>query len=72
MCTKKDIDDVFEQLQSCQDTEQMRRFLKETIPCIECSEAKISDGEQEYCCSCRLHFRTEIQNTIYSIQTEPK
>lgn len=72
MCTKKDIDDVLKQLQSCRDTEHMRRLLKEAIPCPECPEAIKTDGEQEHDCSCREHFRTGIQNILYSIHTNTK
>ena len=67
MCTKKDIEDMLKQLQSCRDTEHMRRLLKEAIPCNECPEAIKTDGEQKHDCSCREHFRAEIKNIISSI-----
>lgn len=68
MCTQKNIDEVLQQLQHCGDTQQMRRLLKEAIPCNECPELKISEGQKEHDCSCREHFRTEIKNIIRSIQ----
>ena len=67
MCTKEDIDDILKQLERCRDIEHMRQHLKEAISCIECPEVKRTDGEQEYDCSCREHFRTEIKNIISSI-----
>ena len=67
MCTQKDIDEVLQQLQQYGDTQQMRRLLKEAIPCNECIELKISEGQKEHDCSCREHFRIEIKNIIRSI-----
>jgi hypothetical protein len=50
------------------DAQRMRMLLKEAIPCNECPEARVTEGEKEYDCSCREHFRTEIKNIIRSIQ----
>jgi hypothetical protein len=68
MFTQKKIDDVLRQLQHCMDAQRMRMLLKEAIPCNECPEARVTEGEKEYDCSCREHFRTEIKNIIRSIQ----
>ena len=70
MCTQKDIDNVLKQLQGCRDTAHMRRLLEEAMPCNESPEVLQTDGEQEHGCSCRLHFWTELQNIIYTIQTK--
>ncbi len=67
MCKKKEIDDVLKQLQSCRDTEHIRRLLKEAIPCNECPDSIKTDREQEHDCGCREHFRSEIKNIIISI-----
>jgi hypothetical protein len=67
MCTRKDINVVLDQLQHCGDVRQMRLLLKEAIPCSECPEARLIEGEKEHDCSCREHFRTEIKNIIRSI-----
>jgi hypothetical protein len=70
MCAKEDIDVVLEQLQHCGGTQQMRLLLKEAIPCNECPEASVTEGEKVHDCSCREHFRTEIKNIIWPIHRE--
>jgi hypothetical protein len=64
---RKDIDVVLDQLQHCGDAQQMRPLLKETIPCSECPKARVIEGKKEHDWSCCEHFRTEIENIIWSI-----
>lgn len=67
MCNKRDVDGVLKQIEESQDLNDIRRLLEEIDVCDKCPEQARRDGEQALACRCRRHFRSELNNSIYSM-----
>jgi uncharacterized protein YuzB (UPF0349 family) len=64
MCTRKDIDAVFKQLQLSQDHEEKRRILEQLTSCETCKEKINTLVKGDMRCSCEIDRYTEFLNTI--------
>lgn len=67
MCIRNNIDTVLEQLEFCENYEQMRHLLDEATPCKMCSKELRNAEGAEHSCRCLEHSRSKIQNQLASL-----
>lgn len=68
MCKKKDISAVLEQLQHCQDHEEKRRILEQSISCETCAEKPAPLVQGDIRCRCEIDQHTEFFNIIEHVK----
>ena len=64
MCKRKNIDAILEQLQHCQDHEEKRRILEQSISCETCAEKTDPLGQGDIRCRCEIDKHIEFLNTL--------